>query len=81
MYDDKIRPILYISPNIFFLLGLLIKIQIQVEYLNIAKNGHSIICKIFETLCINVVLEGYRRCSDSHDLSECHHLYDLGSHL
>ena len=26
-----------------------------------------------------VVLEGYRRCSVSHDLSECHHLYDLGS--
>ncbi len=21
-----------------------------------------------------VVLEGYRRCPDSHDLSECHHL-------
>ncbi len=23
------------------------------------------------------VLEGYCRCPDSHDLSECHHLYDL----
>ena len=30
---------------------------------------------------IKVVLEGYRRCPDSHDLSECHHLYDLGRHL
>ncbi len=27
-----------------------------------------------------VVLEGYCRCPDSHDLSECHHLYDLGRH-
>ncbi len=24
-----------------------------------------------------VVLEGYGRCPDSHDQSECHHLYDL----
>ena len=23
-----------------------------------------------------VVLEGYRRCPDTHDLCECHHLYD-----
>ncbi len=29
---------------------------------------------------IKVVLEGYRRCPDSHDPSECHHLYDLGRH-
>ena len=28
-----------------------------------------------------MVLEGYRRCPDSHDLSECHHLYDLGRHI
>ncbi len=27
-----------------------------------------------------LVLEGYHRCPDSHDLSECHHLYDLGRH-
>ncbi len=27
-----------------------------------------------------VVLGGYPRCTDSHDLSECHHLYDLGRH-
>ncbi len=27
------------------------------------------------------VLEGYRRCPDSHDLSECPHLYDLGRHI
>ncbi len=26
---------------------------------------------------LKVVLEGYRRCPDSHDLSECHHLYDI----
>ncbi len=25
-----------------------------------------------------VVLEGYPRCPDSHDLNECHHLYDTG---
>ncbi len=30
---------------------------------------------------IKVVLEGYRRCPDSHDPSECHHLYDLGRHI
>ena len=30
---------------------------------------------------IKVVLEGYCRCPDSHDLSECHHLYDLGRHI
>ncbi len=28
-----------------------------------------------------MVLEGYHRCPDSHDLSECHHLYDFGRHL
>ncbi len=28
-----------------------------------------------------VVLEGYRRCSVSHDPSECHHLYDMGRHI
>ncbi len=28
-----------------------------------------------------MVLEGYRRCPDSHDLSECHHLCDLGRHI
>ncbi len=27
---------------------------------------------------VKVALGGYRRCPDSHDLSECHHLYDLG---
>ncbi len=26
---------------------------------------------------VKVALEGYRRCPDSHDLGECHHLYDL----
>ncbi len=28
-----------------------------------------------------MVLEGYRSCPDSHDLSECHHLYDLARHI
>ena len=28
-------------------------------------------------ITIKVVLGGYCRCPDSHDLSECHHLYDL----
>ncbi len=33
-------------------------------------------------LCfIKVVLEGYRTCPDSHDLSECRCLYDLGRHI
>ncbi len=27
-----------------------------------------------------VVLGGYRSCPDTHDLSQCHHLYDLGRH-
>ena len=30
---------------------------------------------------LKVVLEGYRRCLDSHDPSECQHLYDLGRHI
>ena len=30
---------------------------------------------------LKVVVGGYRRCPDSHDLSECHHLYDLGKHI
>ncbi len=30
---------------------------------------------------LKVVLEGYRRCPDSHDLSECHHLHELGRHI
>ena len=28
-----------------------------------------------------MVLEGYHRCPDSHDLGECHHLDDLGRHI
>ncbi len=28
-----------------------------------------------------MVPEGDRRCPDSHDLSECHHLYALGRHI
>ncbi len=30
---------------------------------------------------VKVVLEGYCRCPDSHDLSECPHLYGLGRHI
>ncbi len=43
---------------------------------------HIIWCKIqFASLSqLTVVLEGYCRCPDSHDLSECHHPYDLGRH-
>ena len=29
---------------------------------------------------IKVVLQGYPRCPESYDLSECQHLYDLGRH-
>ncbi len=32
------------------------------------------------SLLIKVVLGGYHRCPDSHDLSECHHLYDCPSY-
>ena len=28
-----------------------------------------------------VVLGGSPRCRDNHDLSKCHHLYDLGRHI
>ena len=37
-----------------------------------SNNGQSVI--------FIVVLDGYRRSPDSHDPSECHHLYDLGTH-
>ncbi len=30
---------------------------------------------------IKVVLGGYPRCPDNHDLSKCHHLYDFGRHI
>ncbi len=33
----------------------------------------------FACFCM-VVLQGYPMCPDRHDLSECHHLYDLGRH-
>ncbi len=41
------------------------------------------VCSSVSMVCnewFKVVLEGYRRCPDSQDLSECHHLYDLGRH-
>ncbi len=41
--------------------------------LKICEHGHS--------HSLKVVLEGYHRCPDSHDLRECHHLYDLGRHI
>ncbi len=36
--------------------------------------------KTFSIQAIKVVLQGYPRCPDSHDLSECHHVYDLVKH-
>ncbi len=30
---------------------------------------------------VKVVLGGSPRCPDNHDLSKCHHLYDLGRHI
>ncbi len=30
---------------------------------------------------IKVVLGGYPRCPDDHDLSKCLHLYDLAGHV
>ncbi len=30
---------------------------------------------------VKVVLEGYCRSPDSHDLSECHHMYDFVRHV
>ena len=33
-----------------------------------------------QRISLTVVLEDYRRFLDIHDLSECHHLYDLGRH-
>ncbi len=35
----------------------------------------------FSICFIKVVLEGYPRCPNSHDLSECHHPYGLGRHI
>ena len=42
------------------------------------KTGKKIVVPPLRNANVNVVLEGYRRCPDSHDVSECHHLYDLG---
>ncbi len=33
-------------------------------------------CLIMQWTAFKLVLEGYCRCPDSHDPSECHHLYD-----
>ena len=35
----------------------------------------------FITYHTQVVLRGSPNCQDSHDLSECHHLYDLGRNI
>ena len=45
-----------------------------------------LMCLIFSAYqtwfpAFKVVLGGYPRCPDSHDLSECQHLYDLGRHI
>ena len=39
----------------------------------------SLIFVLLETF--KVVLGGYPRCPDNHDLSKCHRLYDLGRHM
>ena len=44
------------------------------------KNNLKSKC-VWHNCQVKVVLGGYRRCPDSHDLSECHHLYDLGRHI
>ena len=31
--------------------------------------------------CVKVVPQCYLRCPDIHDLSECHHMYDLGRQM
>ena len=41
----------------------------------------AIVNFITKISAVKVVLGGYPRCPDSHDLSECHHLYDLGKHI
>ncbi len=50
---------------------------------NVLRHGHTKrrILLFGMTPTFKVVLGGYRRCPDSHDLSECHHLYDLGRHI
>ncbi len=35
----------------------------------------------FAHTCIKVVLRGYPRCPNNHDLSECHHPYGLGRYI
>ncbi len=55
-------------------LELLVELDID---LSIWYNTLLFECMWFTT----VVLECYRRCPDSHDPSECHHLYDLGRHI
>ncbi len=47
--------------------------RIALQYLKLKKVHCLYIFK--------VVLGGYPRCPDSHDLSECHHLYDLGKQI
>ncbi len=52
--------------------------------LSIIENQLQFCSKVIHNsvqLVLKVVLEGYCRCPDSHDLSECHHLYDLGRHV
>ncbi len=47
-----------------------------------SENSTSHKCELFHAKTgLKVVLEGYRRCPDSHDMSAYHHLYDLGRHI
>ncbi len=55
------------------------RFRFQPQHLDSSSDSYSnlsIPCHGFK-----VVLEAYCRCPDSHDLSECHHLYDLGRHI
>ncbi len=53
----------------------------QVALVRVPIIGRPPILEVLHRLLVKVVLGGYRRCPDSHDLSECHHLYDLGRHI
>ncbi len=80
---------LYATPFVF----LSVCPSVQVTSTCTRKKGQEIWCVHLSALVtdytlrrihvskIKVVLGGYPRCPDSHDLSECHHLYDLGRHL
>ncbi len=51
------------------------------KHKNIHPDFDQEVNKFSKIIRFKVVLKGYGRCPDSHDLSECHHLYDLGRHM